>query len=499
VTGRRTDVRPQFPAGSLESGDVDPSFGMDFRWGITPNLSLNATGNPDFSQVEADVAQLDVNTRFALFFPEKRPFFLEGADLFVTPIDAVFTRTVADPDAGLKLSGKVGGSSRTAFGVFGARDALTNLLFPANQGSVPTSLNQESYAAVGRLRQDLGEASYVGGLYTGRFGDGYQNQVAGLDLFHQFNRSLSVRAQYLGSLTEYPVTVAGAFGQPSGTFTGGGFRASLQRQTARWYTAVSYDDRSPSFRADAGFVPRVDVRTAYGEHVLIFRRSRGWYTQLAAGAFYQRTHNHGGDLTDEVAGAGFNYNGPLQSSGALRYLHFRERFGDVLFDLDQVNGNVSLQPTANLGFGVSASLGEAVDFTNARRSHQLTLSPSARISLGRGLGISLSHDYQRLSHERSEVFTANLFQTRVLYNFSVRTFIRAIVQYRSVDRNVAKYTVPVSEFDEGLFSQFLFSYKVNPQTVVFVGYSDNHAGTDTFDLTRANRTFFAKVGYAWRP
>jgi hypothetical protein len=339
----------------------------------------------------------------------------------------------------------------------------------------------------------------VGGLYTGRFGDGYQNQVAGLDLFHQFNRSLSVRAQYLGSLTEYPVAVAGAFGQPSGTFAGGGFRASLQRQTATWYTALSYNDRSPHFRADAGFVPRVDSRSAYGELARIFRRNRGWYTQLAAGAFYERTHNHGGDLTDEIAGAGFNYNGPLQSAGALRYFHFRQRFGNAIFDLDEVNGNASLQPTANLGFGVRASLGEAVDFTNARRSHQVTLSPSARISLGRGLGISLSHDYQRLSHEGSEVFTANLFQTRVLYNFSVRTFIRAIVQYRSVDRNVAKYTVPVSEFDEGLFSQFLFSYKVNPQTVVFVGYSDNHAGTEAFDLTRANRTFFAKVGYAWRP
>jgi len=81
----------------------------------------------------------------------------------------------------------------------------------------------------------------------------------------------------------------------------------------------------------------------------------------------------------------------------------------------------------------------------------------------------------------------------------VRTFVRAIVQYRSVDRNVAVYTVPVDEFDEGLFGQFLFSYKVNPQTVLFIGYSDNQAGTRSYDLTRTNRTFFAKMGYALRP
>ncbi len=87
----------------------------------------------------------------------------------------------------------------------------------------------------------------------------------------------------------------------------------------------------------------------------------------------------------------------------------------------------------------------------------------------------------------------------MIYNLNVRTFVRAVVQYRSVDRNVAAYTVPVSQFDEGLFGQFLFSYKVNPQTVVFLGCSDNQSGTQSFDLIRTNRTFFAKVGYAWRP
>jgi hypothetical protein len=102
-------------------------------------------------------------------------------------------------------------------------------------------------------------------------------------------------------------------------------------------------------------------------------------------------------------------------------------------------------------------------------------------------------------HARDRVFTANLFQAKLIYNFDVRTFVRGIVQYRSVSRNLAKYTVPVGEFDEGLFGQFLFSYKVNPQTVVFVGYSENQAGTEAFDLVRSDRTFFVKLGYAWRP
>ena len=126
---RRVSRTDRWRAATIE---VEP--GLTARWGITPNLTLNAALNPDFSQVEADVGQLDINTQFALFFPEKRPFFLEGADFFQTPIQAVYTRTVADPDWGIKLTGKEG---KSAIGVFVARDDLTNLIIPGSQSSRP--------------------------------------------------------------------------------------------------------------------------------------------------------------------------------------------------------------------------------------------------------------------------------------------------------------------------------------------------------------------------
>lgn len=130
LTTIRTDSRENFladPDAEMVNGEVDPDPGITARWGITPNLILNAAVNPDFSQVEADVRELEVNTRFAIRYPEKRPFFLEGADFFLTPVEAVFTRTVADPDGGLKITGKVG---KNAFGIFGAYDRINNLLFP---------------------------------------------------------------------------------------------------------------------------------------------------------------------------------------------------------------------------------------------------------------------------------------------------------------------------------------------------------------------------------
>ena len=131
ATFSRTDELASPADTRSTSGDPKAESGLTGRWSVTSNLTLNGTVNPDFSQVEADVAQLDVNQRFALYYPEKRPFFLEGIDFFTTPIQAVFTRTVADPYFGAKLTGKQGGN---AMGVFVTRDRINNLLLPSNAG-----------------------------------------------------------------------------------------------------------------------------------------------------------------------------------------------------------------------------------------------------------------------------------------------------------------------------------------------------------------------------
>ena len=496
VTGTRTDERSDFPSGAMVNGKVEPSVGADLRWGITPNVSFNGTVNPDFSQVEADVAQLNVNTRFALFYPEKRPFFLEGADFFGTPIDAVFTRTIADPDAGLKLTGKVG---KAAVGIFGAADALTNLLFPSNQRTDATTLEQESYGLVGRFREDIGQASYVGGLYSGRFGNGYMNQVGGADIYQQISRSANFRIQYLASLTEYPDSVATAYTQPSGQFRGGALSAQLGFFNAKWNIFGRYADYSPNFRADLGFVPRVDTRDNSLEVNRIWRRDRGWYNLIQLGTGLYQTRDHSGQLTDQVTGAGLAYNGPLQSSVVLRGKAIQERFADVLYKYPSFDVSVSLQPRSGVSLGASATFGDAVDYTNNRQSQQTLFGPSAVLSLGNHLSLSLSDNYQRLTYQGNEVFRANLVQSRIFYYFSTRALLRAVIQYQEVRRDPAQYTVPVNETDRGLFGQLLFSYKVNPLTVLFLGYSENSLGTQDYDLTQRNRTFFLKLGYAWRP
>ncbi|MCK5221490.1 MAG: carbohydrate binding family 9 domain-containing protein, partial [Candidatus Aminicenantes bacterium] len=127
LTGIHSKTRDDFPDGPMEKDQskIDP--GLSGKWGIISNLNLSFAINPDFSQIEADAAQLDINTQYALYYNEKRPFFLEGKDFFNTPMRALYTRAVADPDFGLKLTGKL---NKHAMGIFVTRDNSTNLIFP---------------------------------------------------------------------------------------------------------------------------------------------------------------------------------------------------------------------------------------------------------------------------------------------------------------------------------------------------------------------------------
>lgn len=495
LTANRTDTREDFPQGSMKAGDVDADPGITARWGVTPNIILNATVNPDFSQIEADVAQLDVNTRFALYYPEKRPFFLEGADFFLTPFEAVFTRTVADPAGGIKITGKAG---KNAFGFFGAYDRINNLIFPSNQGSASSSMDQDVTGGVFRYRRDIGQNSALGVLYTGRVAEDYFNHVTGLDGFFRLSRTKTLTFQYLHSETDYSADTSLAFGQNAESFGGDAFRAGFNHMSREWYYSLSYRDLSPGFRADYGYIPRVDMRRIAGSvGRLIWGKPKDWYTRLNFSIDGLVVYDHDGNQTDQSIGPTVTYMGPLQSVVQVGYTHYKELYSDVLYSLNRGYCYFEIKPAGGLWFNIFGEYGENIDYQNARGANTMLLMPFAELSLGRHVNINLMHSFQRLDLKGDEIFEANLSQVRLIYNFSTRTFVRAIFQYLDVARNPDLYFFPVELKTKTFFTQFLFSYKLNPQTVLFLGYSDNYLGGTGLDITRTNRTFFFKLGYAW--
>ena len=497
VTATSTEVRDPFPDGDYRSENEDVEPGVSARWGITSNLSLNAALNPDFSQVEADAAQLDVNERFALFFPEKRPFFLEGVDFFATPVQAIFTRTVVDPEWGLKLTGKEGAN---AVGVFAARDEHNSLLFPGNQGSDSVFLEDATVdSAVARFRRDVFANSTIGVLYAGREGDGYRNQVYGLDGNLRFDDSNSLQVQYLRSDTRYPDPLAVDFGQPLGDFDGEALYLSYQYQSRDWFASGTWEDLDPTFRADSGFVPRVDYRQARAQvNRTFWGEEEDWYDRAGVGLIVRRAEDHTGQLTDQFFDLFANYAGPLQSFVELSAERRREFFGGVLHDdIRRLEGYGEIQPAATVKASLYFDTGDQIDTFNNQLGDLLVLNPALELKLGRHVNAQLSHVLQKLDVPGGELFEANLSQLRLVYNFNVRALARAILQYTDVTRDPALFPFAVEAESERLFSQFLLSYKLNAQTVFFLGYSDNSFGGPDLALTRADRTVFAKIGYAF--
>jgi hypothetical protein len=497
VTSERTGVLENEDdlASPFRQRSFDTQLGLSARWGITPNLSLNAALNPDFSQVEADAAQLSTNTRFALFYPEKRPFFLESADLFTTPIKAVYTRTVTDPTWGLKLSGKEGDQG---LGVFVAKDTVTNLIFPANQGSDSTTLEQGNTAAVVRYRRDVGESSTLGFLATGRAGDGYSNGVVGLDSHFRLTRNDTVLLQALASRTSYPREVAKDYDQPAASFDGSAFQFIYSHDTRNWGAWLFYEDLAKGFRADSGFLPRVDTRTINpGVGRAFYGNPGDWYTRINVDLEGVRITDHTGLLTDESVILTGRFEGPLQSSGRLSLSRGKEYYEGVTYDLTKEEFFFNVRPTGDFTCSLGGRFGDAVDYANGRPARIIRLIPGLTYDIGRHLYVQFDDTFEQLDEAGGRLYRANLAELRLVYQFNLRTFVRAIVQHLDLKRNLDLYIDSQSSPSQQLFTQYLFSYKINPQTVFFLGYSNTNAGIESIPVTTTNRTVFVKLGYAW--
>jgi len=513
--GKNLEIDPTFTAtrsmnsttaaGDLDLEDSSYEPGLTARWGFTPNLTWSSAINPDFSQVEADAARLDVNEQFALFYPEKRPFFMEAADLFETPIQAIYTRTLADPDWGTKLTGKEG---RNALGAFVVKDGTTNLLFPGSQESSLGSLDAENLSAVLRYRRDLGKSSALGAVVTSRQGDGYSNQVAGIDALIRPTTVDTLRLQWLGSATAYPDAVAAQFGQPTGTLRDDALLASYVHDTRNWAAQGSFQSFGPDFRADLGFVPQVGYgqMEAAGEYRWYGDASR-WFNRMTAGAEWHETNDAAGNLIVRELEGSFTLDGPKELVLSPGVGARTQVYNGVAFDQSFVYLYFEMNPGKNSFIFLDSGYGDRIDFSyapapgQARQGRQLDLAPGLRYHFGRHVRLNLSYAFRRLTLPEGELFRANLTDLRLAYQANLRTLVRLILQYGDVE-----YSPLLSIGQTGgrdLFTQLLFSYKLNPQTALYLGgtdeRTDSFAGATLDALEPTGRAIFFKVGYAWVP
>lgn len=489
-----TQERENFPAGDFVEKEKKLDPGITARWGFTPNLTLSAAVNPDFSNVEADIPQLDINTRFAIYYPEKRPFFLEGASIFNTRFQAVHTRTLADPDWGIKVTGKEG---KNAIGFFSVRDHITNLLVPGSQGSRSTSMAMNTQGSVLRYRRDVGKASTLGILVTDREGDDYFNRVAGVDGDLKITPKDRIRFQFLGSQTRYPGDIADKYAQPEESFWGRALDLYYHHDTRSFDWYAGYTDVNAKFRADIGFMPQAGFRTMDAGLSHTWNRPRGyWFTVLTVGSGYNLEKDHDDNLLSKGLIFQLNYIGPAQSYLNV-YTNFGKRtYGGIEFDDNNITFNGAYRPSRTFELFFNGVLGDGIDFDNIRQGNRFQLSGFVKLKFGRHLEMALNHTYERFKVDAGKLYTANISYSRLVYHFNRRTFLRVFLKYIDYKYNTDLYIASIDPDFEHLFSQVLLSYKINPRTVLFLGYSDDYYGDQTVALTQSNRTFFIKVGYA---
>lgn len=550
LTGARTG---DSESGSFRRSDPSADFGMNGKVALTQNLVMEGTYNPDFSQVEADAGQIAVNERFALFFPEKRAFFLEGGEIFSTPARLVHTRQIADPVAGSKVIGKVGSFQ---VGWLGAVDES------------PSSLAGEAGHAVfnlARVRRDVGAASTVGLLFTDRTrtdGSGAYNRVLAGDARLVFAGRYTVTGQAAGSLTRGAGDAGHSGLEPF-------LHLDVQRsgRTLSWNANVT--DVAPGFRTRSGFVTRAGDTEANA--TLSFTRFgapgalvESRTLRVIANNFFRHDEFWRGGSPFEYemeVWPTLSFRGSRSLTLVLRRGYFRFEEGDYEGYAVQGDGGEVLPFTVppplsamnawgliprarvNNALSLNGSLfvREVPIFAEARRGHEVRVSPELQYRPTTQLQLQFNYTYSRISRRASETETVTLaspgfvrpapavtfprqvtrdtpFSTvhipraRIQYQFSKALFARVVAQYELSERAaladpasgrpllVGGAPSPAQSSGE-LQGQFLVQYEPSPGTVVYLGYSRLMEGRRTLrieEMEPVSEGLFVKLSYVFR-
>ncbi len=492
------------PLSSFHNEKLKTDLSLNGRALLASNLTADLTWNPDFSQVESDPGQIDVNSSFALFYDERRPFFQEGSDLFQTPIQMVYTRTFNEPEAAAKLTGQFG---RTSFGYIGVRDKSSPIIIPLEEQTLVVPTAVKSFSNIIRAKSGFGEDSYVGLMLTDRRLDGGGvGSSFGSDFSLLFLKNYRLLAQGEGSYTKeisdtslsdgFNDLAFGKQNEYSGGFNGEkywghSFFAEFIREARLWNFELSYWEASPTFRADNGFETRNDVKRLMYETSFNFRPNGKYIVEWIPSFTVARIWNFRNQRKDEWIQPSLYFTTKGMTSVNLSYMRSRETYKGVYFPgIRSFDLSIESVPNSFLELGGYMSLGRRIarhpDVPLLGKTTDIgfdaVIKPSSRLVL------APSVDFARMIAPDSgtAIYDGYIFRIRTNYQFTRELFLRLVVQY--------------DDFERSTGIEPLLSYKVNPFTIFYVGSSHNYRD---FDSPRAkfaemSRQFFMKFQYLFR-
>ena len=525
--------------GRWSSTDYGSDIGFNLKYGLSSTITLDLAYNPDFSQIEADATQVSVNNSFALFYREKRPFFLEASDIFSSngDVNLLYTRTINDPLVAAKLSGKAG---KLSFGIIQAYDEASAFTTPLEEQSQITTTSTPSWNTIARSKYDLGGGSYLGFIGTDRrFSGRAHNTVLSLDGQFRWNENLTLQALYgyadtreldKASINPDDSLVFRAGGQRHDTyfngesFSGTVARATLERNGKSWNLFSWVTDVSPGFRSDNGFINKNNYREVglWSGYNFWMSPSHPFLNRIQPQVQGNRKYNYDGQLKDFWIAPALNIQFRYQTGTFFRVAAINnEHFGGRQFDnLHRASWEVWTNASKYFSAGFWTEYGY---YINRGGSSSDIFNPLAKI---KGFQFNTYLTLRPLSNLINEfnyssasfwnpgsktISAQRVYRDQIQFQFTRQLFLRLIGEVNDVTSYFARTDDNGDYVTDGLGQQIrdkdhylaftfspLLSFKVNPFTVFFIGANfggqkDPYPNRDGYSATSQN--VFVKFQY----
>lgn len=500
-----TQASQQGPDYSGLQSHAQGRVGFDSKVVLHHSLTLDATVNPDFSQVESDDPQVIVNQRYEVFFPEKRPFFNENANYFQTPIDLFYSRRIEDPEFGARLTGQLG---PWTLGALAMDDRAPGEL------AQPADPAYGSRATIGvfRLQRKIDDNLWFGGLMTTDSFGSTSNRVFAFDSFARLNRNWSFSGQVARSFSHDPA---------DGTLDGGAYSAELAENGEHFSYLSKFSQLGADFRTALGFVPRLDVRSM--EHYAAYYWRPESKKILSFGPSVSTTldWDTNNQLQDWSTYADFKIDFARSTGVAISRFDSNELYLGSWFRHGTTGIAVYSNRLAWLSTYAGYNQGSSINYSPAEgilpflgNSSEaevgFTLHPKPRLTVDESYyfvnlrTLADNNPVAQLAPGAHSVYDNHLMRTKINYQFSRALSVRAILDYDALMTNSALLAgTPYKH----LTPDILLTYQLNPGTAVFCGFTSNYenihrdpfapytVGNSGPPNTLTGRQFFVKISY----
>jgi hypothetical protein len=469
-------------------------FSLTGKLGISSDLTLDAAYNPDFSQVEADAGQIDINLRSSLYYSEKRPFFLEGKESFdmAAPMEqdplytVVHTRTIVDPLLGFKLTGKLG--RRNMFSSIFALDEFPGQI--AGEEGDEERAGRDAAFAVFRYKRALPKDSFLGGFYTGREFAGAYNRILGADGRFRLTPTSILEFHAFGSLSRDD--------RAADPLAGSAVGVRYNYSTRKWYMELGFNDISRNFRTDVGYVSRVGLTTLPWLVIHKFYPRSKFFQKIEPFYWGYLARDRFSGLFETGNVFVLRLSMPRQSQLRFDAILGNEVFADQRFTINawrvmgytQLLKQIYLEASFRRGDQILYDPDAPAQGKGSRASFALILQPSE--NWNNTFSVQFTDFFRKSNAEK--IFDYSIVRDRLTFQFNKYLFLRAIAEYNTYYRK--------------LNVDLLASFTYIPGTVIYVGYGsayeklkwqqDERDYMPDDDFLRTRGSFFFKASYLWR-